>query len=545
MSKIRINQMGYIPEGMKELIFTGSEKEFTVYNYVENKPVYQGILTTPEYDEVSGDTISKGDFSIVKEPGKYYVKAGDEVSPMFVISEKQFEICTDALLKGFYFQRCGVELTEEYAGVYKRPVCHLQPSYLFSPEAERLLEEEPDKLEQIDTTGGWHDAGDFGRYTVASVKPIADLLLAYELFPGSFEHPVNIPESSLNGADILHEVKVGLDFLLKMQKKSDGSVYTKVASRYFPGIIMPDQDMDPLLIFDTSSPATAGFTAVMAMAAGAFRELNQHYSKQCMDAAKRAYQWLKSNPEPKLFKNPANVISGEYGDDTDLDERYFAAAAMYRATGEETYHNDFLSYYHQLKDRMSIGWRNLAGYGTIVYLLTKLPKEEAICTALKQEWLLRAQQLVSRSRENGYGVTLSAKEYVWGSNGVIFNQSIHLIIAGLLLDSKEFDPIILYNWDYIFGRNAMDISYVTGLGERTVMRPHHRPSAADGIDAPVPGLLSGGPCARLQDEDARDQCVGLPPAKCFVDQTGSYSTNEIDIYWNSPAVFTGAYLCSK
>lgn len=537
--------MGYIPEGMKEMIYTGYEKEFAVYDCAENKPVYQGALTAPELDEDSGDTISKGDFSIVKEPGHYYIKAGNEVSPIFAISDKQYEICTDALLKGFYYQRCGVELTEEYAGVYKHPVCHLQPSYLFCQDVERLLAIDPGKLEQIDTFGGWHDAGDYGRYTVASVKAITDLLLAHDLFPGSFEHPVHIPESCRNGADILHEVKVGLDFLLKMQKKTDGSVYTKVAARYFPGIIMPEQDKEPLLIFDTSSPATAGFAAVMAMAAGAFRELDQQYSDQCMDAAKKAYQWLKTHPEPKLFKNPADVISGEYGDDSDLDERYFAAAAMYRATGEEAYHKDFLTYYHQLNDRMALGWRTMGGYGTIVYLFSKHSKEEAICRDLKQEWLLRAQQLVSRSIRSGYGVTLSTKEYVWGSNGVIFNQSIHLIIAGLLLDSKEFDSVILHNWDYIFGRNTMDICYVTGLGERSVMRPHHRPSAADGIEAPIPGLLSGGPCARLQDEEARNHCTGLPPAKCFVDQTDSYSTNEIDIYWNSPAVFTGAYLCSK
>ena len=29
--------------------------------------------------------------------------------------------------------------------------------------------------------------------------------------------------------------------------------------------------------------------------------------------------------------------------------------------------------------------------------------------------------------------------------------------------------------------------------------------------------------------------------KCYVDDVGSYSTNEITIYWNSPAVFMTAF----
>lgn len=545
MSRVRINQMGYVPEGTKELIYVGSEKEFTVYACADNKPVYIGTLTAPEFDEASGDTVCKGDFSAVKEPGQYYIKAGKEKSPVFTISDRQYEICTDALLKGFYYQRCGVELTEKYAGKWKHPACHLQPSYIFCQEAEGLLATNPGKLEQMDTTGGWHDAGDYGRYTIASVKTITDLLLAYEFFREAFTHSIHIPESGLVGPDILHEVKVGLDFLLKMQKESDGSVYTKVATRYFPGMIMPDQDMKPLFIFDTSSPATAGFAAVMAMAAKVYREFDLQYSNRCMNAAIKAYQWLRTHPEPKLFKNPANITSGEYGDDSDLDERYFAAAAMYRATGDQTYHDDFMTYYDQLKDRMSLGWRTMGGYGTILYLFSKQPKEEHICRELKQEWLLRTRQLINRSSENGYGVTLSLHEYVWGSNMILLNQSIHLIISGMVFGSDEIDPVILHNWDYLFGRNAMDISYVTGMGERSVTKPHHRPSASDGVEAPVPGLLSGGPSARLQDEAARSHCKGLPPAKCFVDQADSYSTNEIDIYWNSPAVFTGAYLCSK
>lgn len=125
---------------------------------------------------------------------------------------------------------------------------------------------------------------------------------------------------------------------------------------------------------------------------------------------------------------------------------------------------------------------------------------------------------------------------------ILLNQSIHLIIANKILKNKPYDSIIERNWDYLLGVNPMDVSYVTGLGEDAIMAPHHRPSDADGVKEPVPGLVSGGPCVGLYDDAAKEMLQGQPPAKCFIDHMGSYSTNEITIYWNSPAVYVGAYL---
>ena len=73
------------------------------------------------------------------------------------------------------------------------------------------------------------------------------------------------------------------------------------------------------------------------------------------------------------------------------------------------------------------------------------------------------------------------------------------------------------------------------------MHPHHRPSEADGIEAPVPGLISGGPNGSHGYHWTRDRLADQPPAKCYLDETPSADTNEIAIYWNSPAVFVGAF----
>ena len=73
--------------------------------------------------------------------------------------------------------------------------------------------------------------------------------------------------------------------------------------------------------------------------------------------------------------------------------------------------------------------------------------------------------------------------------------------------------------------------------------PHMRPTAADSIDECIPGLVSGGPNRYPSDEAARKLIKkDTPPMKCYADDVGAYSLNEITIYWNSPAVFTAAYI---
>lgn len=541
MGAVRLNQMGYSLNGAKQFVFAGEGDTFYLYQSNNNMLRYEGKLEKKGFDEASGDLICTGEFSQFQIPGDYYIKVKEEVSEIFTISDEQIVKCTDALLKAFYYQRCGTELTGEYAGLWKHPACHLQPSYLFGQAAEDHLNQ-PGQRISLDTSGGWHDAGDYGRYTIATVKTAADLLLAYQHFTAAFLHSLPIPESTKEEADILHEVRTGLDFLFKMQRKEDGAVYTKVATRYFPGMLMPQEDKEPLFVFDISTPASAGFAAVMALAAQIYKEIDLPYSIKCLHAARKAYLWLKQNPDPVLFTNPPQVDSGEYSDDCDTDERYWAAAQLYCATGEEGYHEDFLAYYSRLKNRLSLGWKDVGGYGSIAYLLSDRPVKQEVYAALKQEWLSYAVQLAERSKL-GYGITLSRKDYIWGSLMNLQNQSIHLILAERLHNQPVYRKLIRRNWDYLFGMNPMDLSYVTGLGTRSVKHPHHRPSAADGVEPPIPGLVAGGPCDSLLDDIARRCCKGLPPAKCYVDHLDSYSTNEVDIYWNSPAVYTGAYLC--
>ena len=119
-----------------------------------------------------------------------------------------------------------------------------------------------------------------------------------------------------------------------------------------------------------------------------------------------------------------------------------------------------------------------------------------------------------------------------------------LIMYELLTGDDSLRSAALLQWNYALGLNALDISFVTGYGKRRVMHIHHRPSGSDGIKEPVPGLISGGPNKRMTYPQTKERLGDTPAAKYFLDELPSADTNEIAIYWNSPAIFTGAFFSS-
>ena len=69
------------------------------------------------------------------------------------------------------------------------------------------------------------------------------------------------------------------------------------------------------------------------------------------------------------------------------------------------------------------------------------------------------------------------------------------------------------------------------------MNIHHRPSAADAVVEPVPGFLVGGPNLIVLNDCGPEIIRSTYPAKSYIDEQCSYSTNEIAINWNAPLVF--------
>jgi endoglucanase len=371
-----------------------------------------------------------------------------------------------------------------------------------------------------------------------------ELLWTYELFASRTKNvSLNIPESSNKTPDILDEVRWNLDWMLSMQD-SDGGVWHKQTSENFADFAMPENDKTISYVIGTgrepfkNTTATADFAAVMAIASRTFKPYDAAYAQTCLRAAERAWEWLLKYPNV-AFKNAGNVVTGDYGDNDSRDELLWAAAELWRTTKKDDYDKYFQAHYReQIPSLSSVtppGWPRVGQLGLWTYVLDR-KGDKAISAAIQLALLKAAEGVVERTLGNPYRVSLTKRDYVWGSNGVAANYGVQLLVANLIEPDRRYVETALDNLHYLLGRNTLSLSFVTQVGEHPFRHPHHRPSQSDTNEEPWPGLLSGGP-NQYRNDPAMKKLADLPPARMYMDDWESYATNEIAINWNAPLVF--------
>ena len=539
MSRIFVNQVGFFPDSPKKAVIDFPCEEFDI-RCVDGKCVYTGNVQHFGTDEISGEDTYVADFSDFTEAGDYRILAGDAESCVFSIGENIYDRLMKDICKCFYYLRCGDALSKEYAGDYYHEPCHMSLATVYGTD------------EKKDVTGGWHDAGDYGRYSTAGSVAAAHLLYAVRFFGGLSDAEFDIPKVSAGGGDlpdILAEVKVELDFLMKMQR-DDGGVYHKVTTFCHAPFVMPEEDKEELFLFAVSSMATADVAAVMALASTVYGDYDKDYAGKLMESSLRAYDWLKNNPEPLLFYNVEGSNTGEYDEAEDFSNRFWAAASLYEATGEYKYREDALLQKEKVLefDRNAdkkgyqgdvltcLGWAEVAGLGALSILLKN--DGDDLYDQVKESFVREADRLVGNAKENGFDLCMKKEDFIWGSNMELLKYMMILTVASRVKGADDsYRKAVQSGLDYLLGCNSMDTSYVTGNGEKAYRNPHLRPTAAGNVSEPWPGLVSGGPNRGLQDELASTLPHDLAPMKCYIDNVQCYSLNEITIYWNSPLVF--------
>lgn len=541
MGRIFVDQVGYLTVSPKKAVLDFETAEFSVKDSAGNC-VYTGKAAHFGKDDISGEDVSVADFSGLTEPGTYRVYAGDVCSASFSVGDDVFDGLMKDICKCFYYLRCGDALTVEYAGEYFHRPCHMTKARVYGEDSEPVA-----------VLGGWHDAGDYGRYSTAGAVAVAHLLYGVRFFPGLKDVRYDIPKVNCDSGvlpDILAEAKVELDFLLKMQRE-DGAVWHKLSTLHHAAFVMPEEDLGELFLYPVSSMAVADVSAIFAVAYTVYKDLDKEYAEKLLKASLLSYGWLKDHPEPLLFKNPEGTGTGEYGEHEDISNRFWAAAALYEATGEAGYREDALLLKEKLEKLNAegpghgrffddcftgLGWGDVAGLGSFSFFLKG--DEDDFTKDLRDRFIKASDRLVDTASRNGFDLCMEPGDFIWGSNMEVLKKLMILTLTEKRFSHRpEYIKAIISGIDYILGCNSMDVSYVTGNGEKAFKNPHLRPTAMDGIEEPWPGLVSGGPNVGLQDHRAKELSRDLPPMKCYLDHVDCYSLNEITIYWNSPLVF--------
>jgi hypothetical protein len=339
-SWIRINQLGYRPAGIKVAVWCGKMvskvERFELVDSYTDKVVYKSktIQSFGKYGPF--EQTCRLNFSAFKKEGKFYIKAGGAISPVFVINDSVYKGAADFCLQYMRQQRSGFN-------PFLKDSCHTHDGYtVYAPV--------PDGT-HIDVTGGWHDASDYLQYSTTTANAVYHLLAAYRDFPGVFgdEKTANGLEGKNKIADVLDEAKWGLDWLLKMHPKADWLFNQLGDDRDHRGMRIPKEDtnyyghgLERPVYFCTGKPqvrgkflnnttgvaSTAGkFASAFALGSQLFFTVDRSYSAE-LDA-KATSALLMGLAQPGACQTVSVVSPYIYAEDNWTDDMELAMAARF------------------------------------------------------------------------------------------------------------------------------------------------------------------------------------------------------------------------
>lgn len=540
---VYVNQLGVQSAGSK-LCYTDFEADsFAVTDIQTGDTLFNGELIAQGMDDtITGLNLSIGDFSAFSQSGTYRIVAAGETSCEFEISDTVYTDLFRTMSRSLFLSRCGTAISSEHGGKYARNSCHTRGAWPHHSTGEHSSSPRP-------VVGGWHDAGDFGRYVVPASIAIWHMLSGYDWFPELFHRDnLNIPESGNGIPDILDEVRFELEWMLTMQR-DDGAVYHKVTTEKYQGWKMPENDVDSLFQHCISTNATADFAASMAQASRVYESYDSKFSAAALSASMAAWSFLMENtgviPEGG-FANPEGTQSGTYSDRSDGDERLWAAAELFTTTGDERFSDYLAENLPRTPFYSTNGWAERQMIALLSFVMADNSTQAPMLHSEIETYLLSyANSLVTISQNNAFGNTLKVWQYIWGSNGGVLNNGYILTALGKQYKSESYLAAAQSHLDYMLGCNAVNYSFVTGVGTHSPQKIHHAPSEADGIVEPVPGLVVNGPNRKLNDAVLKALFDDTSyPARCYADSLRSYASNEPTVYAGSPLVFMAGVLAS-
>lgn len=435
---ILVDQVGYNCNSEKAIVLRGDDlpETFGIYELESGKKVFSGEILKPVYNEELDEYDCQGYFTDFTKEGSYFISTdvvGESFS--FTIKEDAFKEVFDEACKKYYINRCGIALSENYAGDNAHSACHTQPAHL-----------QEDPATEIDVTGGWHMDESAGRDTALGCNIAENLLLAYEMNPSAFTDEVGVPESGNGIPDILDEVKYEVDWLLKMQDPRTGGEYGAALTDPVRG---GEAINTPVVVAPVSMEATISFASAMARFSYTFQQYDPEFATQCLKAADRAYSCFLNNQKA-----------------SDNTAAFKAAAQLYRATGAASYEEVLRSYFEREDFFELFDADENVFIGGVTYMSINQSVDVDVCRKLMKALMKRSEAIASAASKSTYLVTdLGRKD---GFDRMLKDMRC-LTITDHIIYNYEYTTIIENHAHFLMGRNPDAVNYVTSATERTYL----------------------------------------------------------------------------
>jgi endoglucanase len=562
--RIRVNQVGYLPKGPKNATLVTEATERLPFRVVSSsgRTVTRGWTVPRGVDPSSGQNVHSLSFNWLHKPATgLTVQVDGQTSHPFDITSGFYEQMRLDALKFYYTQRSGIEILDSLRPGYGRPAGHVQ----VPPNTGDLsVPCQPGVCDySLDVSGGWYDAGDHGKYVVNGGISAWQVMSTYERSvharsgqPGKLrDGTLAIPESGNGVPDILDEARWEQEFLLRMQvpagKPFAGMAHHKIHDDNWTGLpLLPHLDPQPRHLHPVSTAATLNLAASAAQAARVFRKYDRAFAARNLAAARTA--WAAALANPAILADPADGTGGgTYSDNEVSDEFYWAAAELYITTGAKEFRDYILASPLHTADiwrERGFDWASTAQLGRLdlATVPNRLPDRNRVRRSVSEG----ADRYLATLEAHAYGLPYAPGDntFDWGSNNLVLNNMVVMAAAYDINGKRKYRDGVLEGMDYILGRNALNMSYVTGYGEQNAHNQHSRWYAHQlNADLPNPprGTLSGGPNSSIQDPIAQQFLRGCAPQFCFIDHIESWSTNELTINWNAPLAWIASFIADQ
>lgn len=536
---IRINQMGYLPDGKKIAVWVSKKdshlKNFQLVNSRTGKKQFQGKVGIAFGEYGPFKQSYRLDFSLLKEPGRYYIEANGIRSPEFSIADTVYKGAADFCLRYMRQQRTGFN-------PFLKDSCHTRDGYtLYGPMPDSTY---------VDVVGGWHDASDYLQYATTSANATYHLLMAFRDFPNVFSdtRQANGLDGNNNRADVLDEAKWGLDWLMKMHPREDWMFNQIADDRDHISMRIPGLDSQygrgherPVYFIDgkpqqrgkflnntqgTSSTA-AKLSSAFSLGSTLFESIESDYSKQLKKKAISAYAYAQLKPgvtQTASVKSPYIYAEENWVDDMEL-----AAAELGKQDASFSYAiQEPLTPWLGKDTANHYQWYPFINLGH--YELAKRTSGSQK-DSLIQFYRNGIEAVWQKARQNAF---YRGVPFIWCSNNLTTSFAIQCLWYKQLSTDSQFDELAQANIDWLFGLNPWGTSMVYGLpswGDSPVdphsSFTHLKQYPIDGglVDGPVYGSIYGkliGIKLFNEDEYAQFQSSLV----VYHDDYGDYSTNE-------------------
>jgi endoglucanase len=567
---VRASQVGYAPGDPKiGMAFSDAPlpEVFAVVDADSGKKVFEGRPTPLDGQRWARfDHHAELDFTELRTPGTYRLRAGDAESLPFTIKADALADLPDVLLEYMRQQRCGYN-------PWLKVKCH--------PHDGRTAYGPLPPGTPIDATGGWHDAGDLLKYHITSGNATAQMLLAYLLardaptFRGQLADRVDAQgDPGPNGVpDLLDEARWGLDWMLKMHPAPDALYHQVADDRDHIGFRLPqDETADygwgkggaRVVYFADGQPQGLGryqsestgvaniagrFAAAMGLAYQVWKDdpRERAFAERCLAAGRSAYELGRA--KPGYQQGNSYGAPYRYEESTWADDMEWGAAELYRATGEQRYLDEASEYARQVGSGGSwIGREQARHYYFYPFMnvghfrLYDLVEDEfqQVLAGYYREGIERC---VRAGESNPYRVGMP---FIWCSNNLAVALVTQCGLYERMTGDHRYRDFAARNRDWLLGRNPWGYTMFTGVGRVYPTDVHLQTTKLTGRS--IRGGLVDGPLREATFKAQLGVSIQEPdPLAAFQDERAvyhndfhDYSTNEPTMDGTASAILMGA-----